>query len=94
MHHTLRAAVAAASIATALIGGAATATAEPATAPTLQQIDVTTGGSSSGSVELAIQDIIKQPGWLLLPLALAPCLAASMSASISGGQGCKLGIGM
>lgn len=66
---------------------AAIATAEPAApAPlTLQQVDTTTGGSSAGSAALALQDIIKDPAWLLLPFILGGCVLASISAS---GQVC------
>ncbi|WP_330185335.1 hypothetical protein OHB26_18175 [Nocardia sp. NBC_01503] len=87
MHRSLRATVAAVSITAAIVSGAATATAEPAVpAPvTLQPIDVTTGGSSAGSAELAIQDIIKDPKWLLLPFILGLC---GIGGSVSGQQVC------
>ncbi|MFB7722782.1 hypothetical protein [Nocardia sp. NPDC056100] len=86
MHRSLRATVATVSITAALIGATATANAEPAApAPVVaQQVDTTTGGSSAGSAALALQDIIKDPTWLLLPFMIGLCVLGGSS----GGRGC------
>ncbi|MFF2556247.1 hypothetical protein ACFVUS_34915 [Nocardia sp. NPDC058058] len=88
MHRSLRATVATVSITAALIGATATASAEPAApAPVVaQQIDVTTGGSSEGSAELALKDVIKDPTWLLLPFVIAFCV---IGGSVSGSRVCS-----